>query len=47
MYTLLFIHVGVLQKAQEMAEQGIFGPEAHEMCRPEEVRSMNFSFAII
>jgi hypothetical protein len=25
------------QKSTEMIRQGITGPEAHEMCRPEEV----------
>ena len=29
----------MLQKSQEMVDLGISGPEAHEMCRPEEVCS--------
>ncbi|KAL4225735.1 hypothetical protein ACF0H5_016424 [Mactra antiquata] len=29
----------IAEKSREMIEQGIFGPEAHEMCRPEEVEA--------
>ena len=28
-----------MQKSKEMVENGIMGPEGHEMCRPEDVES--------
>ena len=33
----LYFDVLFFQKSTEMIQQGITGPEAHEMCRPEEV----------
>ena len=37
MYYVIFIILPLLQKAQELIDQGITGPEGALLCSPEEV----------